>query len=179
MSRGVLGVLAGRGRRLHHLRVRKLGEETSFQILPALVILPPVDEHFVLRDEKEEEEGEILDTAATQTCDWLLYNDLLLHFCRRSFMCQSSSVDSSPAACWVAHRHSNSAGCIITTSNLFQKIDLLHAYIDIGRNSYSSPLCFSDLLLHDISHTARPRAPVLHRISIPQLIKGTAVMKYA
>lgn len=48
LSRGRLGVLAGRRGRLHLLRVGKLREEPRFKVLPALVLLPAVDEHFVL-----------------------------------------------------------------------------------------------------------------------------------
>lgn len=52
LSRRALGVLAGRRGRLHLLCVGKLCEETRFEILPAFVLLPAVDEHLVLRDNK-------------------------------------------------------------------------------------------------------------------------------
>lgn len=52
LSRCALGVLAGRRGRLHLLCVGELCEKTRFEILPALVLLPTVDEHFVLRDNK-------------------------------------------------------------------------------------------------------------------------------
>lgn len=52
LSRWALGVLAGRRGRLHLLCVGELREEARFKILPALVLLPAVDEHFVLRDNK-------------------------------------------------------------------------------------------------------------------------------
>lgn len=53
LSRRTLCVLAGRRGRLHLLCVGKLSEKTCFEILSALVLLPSVDEHFVLRDNKE------------------------------------------------------------------------------------------------------------------------------
>lgn len=46
-SRG-LGVLAGGRGRLHLLRVGELREQSSHKVLPALILLPPVDEHLVL-----------------------------------------------------------------------------------------------------------------------------------
>lgn len=53
LSRGRLCVLAGRRSRLHLLCVGKLREKTRFEILPALILLPTVDEHFILQDDKE------------------------------------------------------------------------------------------------------------------------------
>lgn len=52
LSRGALCVLAGRRGRLHLLGVGKLREQARFEVLPALVLLPAVDEHLVLRDEE-------------------------------------------------------------------------------------------------------------------------------
>lgn len=54
LSRGTLGVLAGWRGRPHLLCVGELCEKTCFEILPALVVLPTVDEHFVLQDNKDE-----------------------------------------------------------------------------------------------------------------------------
>lgn len=48
-----LNVLAGRRGRLHLLCVGELCEKASFEILSALVLLPSVAEHFVLKDRKE------------------------------------------------------------------------------------------------------------------------------
>lgn len=51
-----LGVLAWWCGRLHLLRVGKLREEARFEILSALILLPTVDEHFVLKDNKDNSE---------------------------------------------------------------------------------------------------------------------------
>lgn len=53
LSRRTLCVLAGWRGCLHLLCVWKLCEETRLEILPALVLLPTVDEHFVLKDDKD------------------------------------------------------------------------------------------------------------------------------
>ncbi len=50
-----LCVLAGWRRCLHLLCVWKLCEKTSYEVLPALVLLPTVDEHFVLWDKKSKQ----------------------------------------------------------------------------------------------------------------------------
>lgn len=52
LSRGTLCVLTGRCGRLHLLCVGELCEKTCFEVLSALVLLPTVDEHFVLKDNK-------------------------------------------------------------------------------------------------------------------------------
>lgn len=57
LSSGTLCVLAGWCGRLHLLCIGKLREETCFEILPALILLPTVDEHFVLKDNKENSEN--------------------------------------------------------------------------------------------------------------------------
>lgn len=53
MSRGVLDVLAGWGGSLHFLSVGELGEQPGLEVFPALVLLPPVDEHLVLETKRE------------------------------------------------------------------------------------------------------------------------------
>lgn len=52
LSGRTLGVLAGRRGRLHLLRVGELREKARFEVLPAHVLPPAVDEHSVLRDDK-------------------------------------------------------------------------------------------------------------------------------
>jgi len=56
LSRRTLCVLAGRRGRLHLLCVGKLCEETRLDVLSALVVLPSVDEHFVLKDNTKNRE---------------------------------------------------------------------------------------------------------------------------
>lgn len=53
-----LGVLAGGRGRLHLLCVGELREQTSHKVLPALVLLPPVDEHLVLSGRARGRESE-------------------------------------------------------------------------------------------------------------------------
>lgn len=48
LSVGILDVLTGRRGGLHLLGVGELREETGLKVLPALVLLAAVDEHFVL-----------------------------------------------------------------------------------------------------------------------------------
>lgn len=55
LSSGRLCVLARRRGRLHLLRVGELCEKTGHEVLPALVLLPPIDEHLVLRDKPREQ----------------------------------------------------------------------------------------------------------------------------
>ena len=77
LSRGTLCVLAGCCSRLHLLCVGKLCEETCFEVLPALVLLPTVDEHFVLEDNKEN--SETLDMgmkACVKSCKLVLILDV-------------------------------------------------------------------------------------------------------
>lgn len=57
LSRGTLCVLTGRRGRLHLLCIGELCEKTCFEILPALILFPTVDEHFVLQDNKEDSEN--------------------------------------------------------------------------------------------------------------------------
>lgn len=91
LSGRTLGVLAGWCGRLHLLCVGKLREKTCFEILSALILLPTVDEHFVLKDNKDN--SEILDmhiNADTQSCKQVLicthyvdirYSSLFYEYC--------------------------------------------------------------------------------------------------
>ena len=48
LSRGDLDIITGSCGGLHLLGVGELGEQPDLKVLPALVLLPSVDEHLVL-----------------------------------------------------------------------------------------------------------------------------------
>lgn len=69
LSRRTLCVLIRWRGCLHLLCVRKLCEQASFKILSALILLPTVDEHFVLKVNKHNSENlDMLKKADTQSC---------------------------------------------------------------------------------------------------------------